>query len=402
VVVAPRPSRRQTRVERRRRLRRRFGAGTIVALVAVAAGAAAAAYYGTGGGHGSTHVAADKQQTLFLALQGADGDATVSMLVAHDSTSDQGLEVLVPSRLITDVCGFGSQQFGNIVSLPNGAVLAAGALSQVLGGVKVDRSLVLTTTELARLVDTAGGVVVDVDVDVVQQQTGSGGLVVVPKGNNERLDGTRAVEFATYVAPGEDPTADLVRFQSVFDALLAALPTKTAQAAKVLTAGGVGSDAPAAAALLTGLAADNKANRVLPIDLPTQTIDSGGGAPSYRIDSAKTSQLVHSQLANSLPAKTGQAPETVLIENGAGTPGLVLSACNRLLPAGFGFAGSGNAPNFNYRTSQVIVFDSSVGTAKVGDRVAQLLGLPQSDVVASAQGQNVADVIVILGHDYRP
>jgi hypothetical protein len=107
-------------------------------------------------------------------------------------------------------------------------------------------------------------------------------------------------------------------------------------------------------------------------------------------------------LSSSLPASSQQKHSTVLIENGAGSPGLVQSACDRLLPTGYGFAGSGNAPNFNYTKSQIIVFDTTVAAARLGDDVARLLRLPQADVVASSQGQNVADVVVILGHDYRP
>jgi hypothetical protein len=72
-----------------------------------------------------------------------------------------------------------------------------------------------------------------------------------------------------------------------------------------------------------------------------------------------------------------------------------------LLPAGYGFAGSGNAANFNYAKSQIIVYDTGVAGAKLGDDIARRLRLPYSDVVASTQGQNVADVIVILGRDYR-
>jgi hypothetical protein len=138
------------------------------------------------------------------------------------------------------------------------------------------------------------------------------------------------------------------------------------------------------------------------VDVPTKPIDSGGGATSYRLDSTETTKLVRSRLASSLPSRTGPAKPTVLIENGVGTSGLVESACNKLLPAGYGFAGSGNAPNFNYAKSQVIVFDSTVATARIGNEIARLLKLPEDDVVASSQGQNVADVVVILGRDYKP
>jgi hypothetical protein len=49
----------------------------------------------------------------------------------------------------------------------------------------------------------------------------------------------------------------------------------------------------------------------------------------------------------------------------------------------------------------VLVFDRSVASARVGNDVARSLGLPTRDVAVSTAGQNVADVLVILGKDYK-
>ena len=402
VAQQPRLTRRQLRAQRRRQRRQRLGIVGIAAIVVVVLAVLAGIGFGVHKATSNSGPPEDRQQVTLLSLQSDSGNAIASMLIAHDNTAHQGLELLVPSRLLTDVCGFGSEQFGNIISLPQGPALASRTLSQTLGGVTIDNTVAITLGEMTKLVNSVGGVTVDVDVDVIQQQAGTGGVVLVPRGNHQHLDGARAVEFATYVASGEDPVASLARFQAVFQAVVAAMPTKTSQAASVLSAAGISGDVTSLANLLVGIAADDRAKRLLPIDLPTQVIDAGGSQPSYRVDQAKTDQLVKAQLAASLPKSASTKKTTVLIENGAGTPGLVLSACNRLLPAGFGFAGSGNAPNFNYQTSQVIVFQSTVAAAQVGDKIADLLKLPRSDVVASSQGQNVADVLVILGRDYKP
>ena len=406
-VIAPRKSRREVRAERRRQRRKRLGAGGIVAIViAVLVAVAAGGFFAHRATSGSS-APKDAETTLLVTFQGSDGNAVASMLAAHDARAKQGLELLVPSRLITEVCGFGTQQFGQIVGLPDGDKLARRTLSQVLDGVTIDGSWTLSTTQLAKLVTSVGGVTVDVDTNVLQQQGGST-LVVVPAGKSEHLDGARAVEYASYQAPSEDATAVLSRFQSVCQAVLAGLPTKSGSASAVLIGAGVRSTLPADtfAALLTSLAHDAKTDSLLPVDLPSKPIDSGGGATSYRVDPAEVTKLVHSRLARSLPANAGASRPTVLIENGAGTSGLVESACDRLLTAGYGFAGSGNAPNFNFTTSQIIVFPKSdndqVRTARIGDDIARLLKLPEGDVVSSSQGQNVADVVVILGHDYKP
>jgi LytR cell envelope-related transcriptional attenuator/LytR_cpsA_psr family len=402
IVIAPRKTRRELRAERRRQRRRRLGGAGLAAVVVGGIVAAAAIGFGVNTVTSSSGPPPRTQTTLLLSLVLAGKSASVSALLAHDPKAMGGVEILVPSRLITDVCGYGSQRFGDITTLPGGQQLARAAMSQVLGGVTVDSEWMLTTGQLAALVNAVGGVTVTVDTDVIARSAGGGGTLVVPKGT-QHLDGAHAVDFATYIAPGEDSTANLSRFQSVFQAMVDALPVTTAQLAQVLssTGGTAGVGTGPLAGLLAGLAADDKAKSLLPIDLPTQAIDSGGSQPAYRIDPAATRQLVEAQLGASLPAAARQGRSTVLVQNGVGTPGLVETACSRLTTGGFAIAGSGNADHFGYVKSQVIVFDSTVAAAELGDRVARLLGLPTGDVLASTQGQNVADVVVILGRDYR-
>jgi hypothetical protein len=404
-VVGRRPTRRELRAERRQR-RRRLGAGGIVGLVVVVLAAF------VGGGffvHSATSgptKPGDPQQTMLIALTGADRSAEATMLAAHQAKPRQSFELLIPSRLLTDVCGYGSQQFGHVFTLPDGSGLARTTLGQVLGAVRIDRTLTLTEAQLSRLVDGVGGVTVDVDTDVI---TTSGGVrvVAVPKGPSQRLSGANAVLFATYVAPGEQPAASLSRFQAVFEALITALPAKPSAVASVLRSAQVDPGAASSAgALFAAIAADDRGNRFLSEIMPSQPIDSGGGAPSYRVDPVGLKSLVASQLGKSLPADDVSKRPTVVIQNGVGTSGLVLSACNRLLPAGFNFAGSGNASSFDHATTQIFVFPSTpddlVRVTREGDRVADLLKVPESDVVASTQGNNVANLVVILGRDYKP
>lgn len=404
VTVTRRLTRRELRQQRQRQRRRRLGAAGIAAVLAAAVAVALLVTLGVRevtrhkGGPSRT------QTTVLLQLRAANGSAAASALLAHDTAKNQGVEVLVPSRLITDVCGFGSQLFGQVLPLPGGERLSRSALSDVLG-VTVDGSWVLDHTSFVRLVDRVGGVTVDVDVDVVER-TGSGSSVVLIPRGSQRLDGNRAFAFATYVAQGEDATAGLARLQEVLDAVIAALPRKSADVATVLRGLGGGSSlslgADRMAGLLVGFARDARGQDVAYQTLPVVTIDSGGGPTSYRIDATKLRTLVDSQLAASVPAGSRTARNRVYVENGVGTPGLAAVACDRLVRAGFSFAGSGNAAHFGYKTSQVLVFDASPASVTLGRRVATALRLPPGDVEVSTRGQNVADVVVILGADFRP
>jgi len=404
-VVSRTPTRRESRMQRRRQRRKRIGAAGVAGLLAAAAILAIAIGFGVHKATSHPPKVSRTQTTVLFSLVGSDNSSVGSALLAHDPATHAGVELLLPSRTLSEVCGYGSQQLGRVLALPDGARLSGQAVSNMLGGVTVDGSWRLTTDELARLVDIVGGIDVDVDANVIKT-VGKRRVLYLQKGPGQHLTGSQAVLYATFVAGGEDSTGSLPRLQTVLDALIGKLPADSAAAGRLVASVGVDAGStlgPARlGALLDGLAADDKSSSggVLPIVLPVQKIDSGG-QPVFRVDDDKTHALVLSNLNESLPASARVPHKRVLLQNGIGTPGLVGPACQRLVAAGYTVVGSGNASSFTNNASTVLVFDNSVKTAQLGDRVAQTLRLSTDDVKVSNQGQNVADVIVILGKDFR-
>jgi hypothetical protein len=65
------------------------------------------------------------------------------------------------------------------------------------------------------------------------------------------------------------------------------------------------------------------------------------------------------------------------------------------------FVGSRNAPTFGYAKTQVLVKDATTEGAALGARVAKALGVPASSVAASDQIGMIADVVVIVGKDFK-
>ncbi|HWA66544.1 MAG TPA: LCP family protein [Mycobacteriales bacterium] len=406
VYIQPAMTRREERRLRQRRQRRKYASagGVVIAALAVAAGATLV----LGVHHVVTHKSGPTrtQVTVLLQLTGSDGSAAGSVLLAADPQTHEGLEVLVPGQLITDVCGYGAQDFGEILGLPNGETASRAALSNVLDGVTIDGSWILTPTQLARLVDEVGGITVDVDTDVVQHTTGGGGTVVVAAGAGQHLSGAQAVAYATYQSNG-GAAAGLERMQRVVDGLVQALP-RTAAGVEALVRQ-LGSSAQPTdgvaqlSQMLVELAAEDQTEAgVFPTDLPVTPIDAGAASPSYRPDDSATGipSLVQHRLSASLPASTGNQHATVLLLNGVGVPGLVGTACPKLAAAGFTYSGSGNAPTFSQAKSQVDIFSNA--DVEQGDALAKALGLPDSDVRRSVVNQDVAKFVVILGSDYRP
>lgn len=336
------------------------------------------------------------QRTLLLQVQGPDRAGVAHVLFAHDGTAREGAAVLVPPQVLVNVPGTGSVPFGRALATGPGTAVR-NALSDLMG-VTVDDGWVVDQPALVALIDAVGGVEVDVDVEVVRGQG-----VVVPAGP-QRLAGAGAVAFLTYLAPGEQEQARLARVQEVLDGVVAALPAAPELAA-VLDGLGPRSDSTAApaqlAAFLLGLQSDAQANRLQYDVLPVVDLDPGGEVTAFRVDTAAAAAVVDRLLRASVPAGTREGGNRVLVLNGVGTPGLGEAVRAKLVPAGFVFAGSDNAPRFGYTTTQVLVPEATPEAQALGERVATALGLPGLQIGTQEFG-TVADVVVVVGADFRP
>jgi anionic cell wall polymer biosynthesis LytR-Cps2A-Psr (LCP) family protein len=344
------------------------------------------------------------QSTLLIELKGNLGMAVDSALVAHDPADHDGVVVLVPSNVQTQVPGFGSMPFGQALSIgdPNAPT---GALSDLIG-VTVDGSWTLTQSALAALVDKIGGVAVAVDKDVTSTDASGTTSIVVPAGT-QKLSGAHAALFASFLATGETVQAELARFDAVLKQVLAGLPKSQADLAATLSSLGAGSTTSFAPARLTtfllGLAADSAAGTMTDQLLPVTALDTGSGQDAYTLDTANTSKLVAAQLATSVPASRQATGNRVYVQNQVGTPGLGASARGRLVAAGFVYVQGQNTADMPNATapSVVVILGPTSTQIDQGDAVARSLGLPISDVRVANDGFTVADVLVKLGADYK-
>jgi hypothetical protein len=87
----------------------------------------------------------------------------------------------------------------------------------------------------------------------------------------------------------------------------------------------------------------------------------------------------------------------VILYNGVGTPGIAGDAAEELIRAGLRVVDTKNADNFKYAQTLVIV---QRGEISQGTEIAKLLRVGQ--VKSQPADQNIADVIVIVGKDYKP
>jgi hypothetical protein len=400
-----RGSRRAARIEKQQKQRKQalaIGAGVVVVGLiawAVTGGSGGAKKHGTGIASG-----ARTQTTLLMQVQDSSGVAVDSALLGHDSASNSGVVVLVPSGVIAQVPGFGSMPFGQTLALHQPAV-PRDTLSDLVG-VTVDGSWVLQTKGLQALVDKVGGVTVTVDTDVTRPGANGTTTIVVPAGHH-KLNGASAVAFATFLGANETEQLRLARFDAVFSAVLAKLPKQPAQLTQLLTGLGTSQTSSLAtsrlAEVLVGLAADSAADSTSDTVLPVTKLDTGGDVQAFSLDAAGTSQLVKTQFADSVPKNKLVTGNRVMIENQVGTPGIGETTRAKLLAAGFTYLPGQNAPGMPNATAPSVVLITGTTAADIaqGNAVATALGLPTSDVRVSAEQIRVADIVVLLGADYK-
>ena len=341
------------------------------------------------------------QRVTLVQVTGTDGTAAASAIVGTTAADSSAVALLVPSRLNVDVAGSGDMPFGETTTLGEPGAPAE-ALTDLLG-LRVDDSWTLTKPALAALVDAVGGVKVAVDVDVVDSAP-NGDQTVVVKAGTQLLKGRGAADYATYLADTEPEQARLARFDDVFTALVAKLPADQTGIGAFLASAGEGSasdlDQAALARRLAVMRRASAGDDFVSDVLPVNEIDTGAQVPSYGLNAGDADAALRAKFPGSLQQDAAGGTVRVLVENGLGTPGLVQQARAKLVDAGFRFINGGNASPFNDAASSIQVVDGTDASLEKGRRVAAALGLPADSVVPNDRGQNVADVIVILGSDF--
>jgi anionic cell wall polymer biosynthesis LytR-Cps2A-Psr (LCP) family protein len=381
----------------------------VVALLVALVGAWALMSRGDGESPGaspsvSPSATGPAQPTLLLSVSDKEGISVDSALTSIKGSVSLANMLTIAPDVLVDVPTGGTLPFGQVGRLPD-ANASATALSDAIG-VNVDGTWALDSLALSGLVDSVGGIVLDVDVDVMSEQPDGTLLVLVPAGKHQLLGGPQAAAYATYLAPDEPEAARTVRFVDVFRVTLSKLPADAAKMASIIS--GLGASARSTvptgelATYLVKLHEYMLADNVAYIALPTVANDAGGVAGGSRIDQDAAAAMVDKYFPDAKRKAGPNAKVRVLVQNGVGTPGLNTTARQRLVDAGYTFVNGGNAPRRGVAATQVIVADRTPENLALGADIAQALKVPATAVVVATDGQSIADVVVVLGADFTP
>ncbi|MGA5321192.1 LytR C-terminal domain-containing protein [Streptomyces seoulensis] len=394
-------NRTERREEARRRARGRIIALGVVLTLVVAGGVGYLWYDGKlpgvsspGTATGTTVAAgAQKRDVIVVHLHDTGRRGTSTVLLVDNTTTRRGTTVLLPNSLaLTDDSGTTTTLAKSVDD--DGSSGTRDQLDTVLG-TDIQGTWRLDTPYLQNLVELVGDIEIDTDTDVPDPDAKKKGTApLVHQGSAQTLSGKMAVAYATYRGPGETENAQLKRFGEVMQGALRKLSsdpsaaTTTVQTlAQILDPPLTDKDLGTFLAKLADLAKDGKYQTV---PLPVQ---SDGTLTAGTSDS-----VVKNILGGTAKSPDAGSAVRVAVQNATGAKDDTEKARVTLLGGGFGFIEGGTASGAQ-AVSKVVYSDPA--DKQNATEVAKTLGLSAAAVSKGAVSSG-ADVLVVLGQDYRP
>lgn len=136
------------------------------------------------------------------------------------------------------------------------------------------------------------------------------------------------------------------------------------------------------------------AGDALVVPLPVKTIAIGDDV-YFEPQKAQVADVLKSWWG--VAESDAQRPLRIKILNGVGTPGIAGVAARPLIKAGFRVVDTSNAARFDHKRTKIISYRA---TKQQLDRIVKLLGV--GAVEHSQLAQDVVDVVIVVGADYKP
>jgi hypothetical protein len=200
-----------------------------------------------------------------------------------------------------------------------------------------------------------------------------------PKVSLSAVSNYLTVPFRSFIVVPQATYQDAVKTQSVGKLISAATTSNLTPADKLQ--------------IEKDIAAIPKENTAI-VPLPVQPVHLGSQT-YFQPQKAKVADLL-SKWWGVDATKVAQVTRVILY-NGAGVPGIAGEAAQQLIHSGLRVVDTKNADNFKYAQTQIIV---QRGNIQQGKDIAKTLGV--GVVKSQPADQNISDVIVIVGKDYKP
>ncbi|NLG87350.1 MAG: LCP family protein [Firmicutes bacterium] len=390
-----------------------FSASTLL-LVALATGAGFYAFLGSLRAPGNGQVVGrdlpeptrhEPINVLILGLDvgvvenpnsGAPGRSDTMIVATLDPEKKQAGVLSIPRDSRVLIPGRGTDKI-NHAHVFGGTDLAIRTVENLLN-IPIHYYVKINYEGLRNLVDTLGGVHIDVEKDMKYTDRAGGLYIDIKAGPQVLLDGAKAEEFLRYRDRATGDIGRIERQQQFIKALAqeifsASTILKIPELARVISDNVETNMTPAQIVFY--------ANAARSVDLSQVPIETLVGTDCYIDDISYwivDEANVGEQVARVLLGIDREANKVVTLEvlNGSGSPGAASEIARQLESMGYTIGTVGNASNFDYRSSAIIYsHDTPFETVET---VAKSLNITRL-IQAPEQEERKADITVIVGRD---
>jgi len=393
-----------TRTDRRRSQRRKRVAKrvlVVLVILALVGGAATLiAKQTTGNSKKGVGLVAGRQRTVLVAMtlhDDASNKASALTLFGVDPEGTNPVVLFIPAGTLGPIPGL--KDFDLM-----GQALSVGqpSLQQItvdnLLGIDIDRTAVIDDVSLGQFIDGIGGITVDVEERLLGPGPGGTQTLQVPLGKHH-MDGAEAVTYLTYTSNDLGEVDSFVRAQKVWEGIFSAGGQKITTALRALQPDPLSADDVAAIGALWKAFAERSADDRTYEVLPGEEIGGGGDNVGYKPDTDQIAQMVKRDFSGSIPAGVNVAARPRIdLRNGNGSPEIGQRAAAVLVPAGLRIIQTGNAVNFDFASTRIVVYGDDEASLALARKIKNLLGV--GTIQIGTRPESVVDVTVVLGKDF--
>ena len=327
---------------------------------------------------------------------------------SYYSSEEELISLCIPVRTLMDIPGVGAELVGKSVKV-GGMDLLSLTLEKNLGmDMEVDYYILL---DVCNVVDKLGGIDLGLDEEITVKNYDDGSTFKLERGEN-LIDGTEAVNFLKYFSgmEMEVPIENVTKQKLLLDAIISKIAGENDEKLSAnlnLIKDFIDTDLSMEERLKifsTFSIIEAGKNNIYALDVSSTELEGEGVV--YIPDVSKLAEIFKKE--GTAPEEVAAVEETVnlTILNGAGTPGLAAGVSEILKSEVFESGKSkynilkeGNANNFNYDTTEILVYSGKSYVIEAADDIKNILEV--GNITAREDEGINSDIIIVLGADYK-
>jgi LCP family protein required for cell wall assembly len=333
-----------------------------------------------------------------------DGLADTMLLLRFDPNTKKMTLLSIPRDTRAEIEGHGINKI-NAANYEGGPALAAQTVSNLLGGVQIDRYMRVNVQGVEKFIDALGGVTIDVPKDMKYIDESQHLYIDLKKGK-QHLTGAQALGFLRYRYDAYGDISRIQRQQSFMRALVeqALSPSIIVKVPEILSVVQSHIDTNLSVkelVALTGFGTQTKRSNMQMLMLPGGFSGDGKKEVSYWLpDETKIQEMMAQYFgltnANNQVADREPTALNIAIQDSTGDEQAVQAMIKSLKEAGYRRVYTSSSLKEPISQTRIV---AQKGDGNGASSIKNAIGL--GDVVVESTGELTSDVTIQLGEDWR-